>query len=249
VPTGRLRYGILSGAKGPLDRAVLAVAYDRATGAAVGFNAMSWLDVVVDGEARRVLHAGLCMVAPGFRSRGLSLALSAAPPVLAFARHGLRPLWVTNVTQVPAVAGVFARSLEDVYPAPGRTTPPSRAHVSVAEELLARHRAVFGVGDDAELDSVRFVIRNAYTGGSDDLKKTYAQVTKHRDGSFNALCADLLDYERGDDLLQVGRLTVGFAARVVLRLLASALPWRHRPNRAARRLGWPVLDRTTGVAL
>ena len=125
VPGSRLRYGVLSGDRRRFDDAVLAIVYDRGTDEAIGFNVMSLLEVVLNGRPTHVLHAGLCIVDPRHRSRGLCLALTAAPAVLAFLRNRLVPLWITNVTQVPAAAGVFATSLERVYPAPGVPGPPS----------------------------------------------------------------------------------------------------------------------------
>ena len=62
------------------------------------------------------------------------------------------------------------------------------------------------MGDEARFDEDRFVIEDAYTGGSDDLKKTWDAAPKHRDDSYNAFCAAMLDYDRGDDVLQLGRM-------------------------------------------
>jgi hypothetical protein len=217
VPGGKLRYGVLSGDPMCLENAVVAVVYDRRTGHAVGFNAMALLDVELGGRPARVLHAGLCMIDQRYRNRGLCWALTIAPAVMAFLRNGLRPLWVTNVTQVPAVAGVFAAAIADVYPRPGVDRAPSGTHTQVVTAVVRDHRAAFGVGDDAELDTGRFVIRNAYTGGSDDLKKTFEESAKHRDERFNSLCRDLLDYERGDDLIQVGRMTCLHWGRLIVR--------------------------------
>ena len=78
---------------------------------------------------------------------------------------------------------------------------------------MAHHRAVFGVGADAGFDEARFVITNAYTGGSDALKKSFDVAPKHRDEKYNAFCARELDYERGDDLLQIGRVDLAGARR------------------------------------
>ena len=82
--------------------------------------------------------------------------------------------------------------------------------------IMSRHRAVFGVGDDAGFDEARFVITNAYTGGSDELKKTFEAAPKHRDEQYNAFCASELDYARGDDVLQIGRIDLAGARRYLL---------------------------------
>jgi hypothetical protein len=73
---------------------------------------------------------------------------------------------------------------------------------------MKHHRPVFGVGPEAGFDEERFVITNAYTGGSDGLKKTFDAATKHRDETYNSFCAQQLDYERGDDVLQIGQMTM-----------------------------------------
>jgi hypothetical protein len=81
---------------------------------------------------------------------------------------------------------------------------------------MSRHRAVFGVGAEAGFDETRFVITNAYTGGSDALKKTFEAAPKHRDEQYNAFCARELDYARGDDVLQLGRIDLAGARRYLL---------------------------------
>lgn len=242
VSGGTLRYGILSGERGLLADALIATVCRRATGEMVGFNAMLALDVAVDGRPVRVVHAGLCMVDPALRSRGLCLAMTAAPALLAFVRNRFRSLWLTNVTQVPAVAGVFTTALADVYPAPGRTSPPSAAHTAIVSEMIAKHRAAFGVGDDAELDAGRSIIRNAYTGGSDWLKKPFDSCPRHRDPRYNDWCKALLDYERGDDVIQVGRMTVVQWAKVVVRFVRSFSRGRRR---STRRVRTPSIDLST----
>ena len=79
---------------------------------------------------------------------------------------------------------------------------------------------MFGVGGEAGFDEARFVIADAYTGGSDALKKSFDVAPKHRDEQYNAFCARELDYARGDDLLQVGRIDLAAARRY----LASEVP-------------------------
>jgi hypothetical protein len=81
---------------------------------------------------------------------------------------------------------------------------------------MAQHRAVFGVGADAGFDEARFVITNAYTGGSDALKKTFESAPKHRNEQYNDFCARELDYARGDDVLQLGRIDLAGARRYLL---------------------------------
>jgi hypothetical protein len=107
-------------------------------------------------------------------------------------------------------------TFSDVFPSPGPDARQSFAHLQLARGIMRHHRAVFGVGDDAGFDEARFVITNAYTGGSDALKKSFDAAQKHRDGRYNDFCAAQLDYQRGDDLLQLGRIDLAGARRYLL---------------------------------
>jgi hypothetical protein len=210
-----LSYGVLSGDMQRLRNAVITVVYDRADGRAVAFNALSYMPIEIRGRATEALHLGLVMVDPAYRARGMSWILYTLTCVLMFFRRGLRPLWISNVTQVPAVVGKVAEGFVNAYPNPFRPTRRSFDHLIVAREIMMHHRQVFGVGADARFDEQRMVITNAYTGGSDNLKKTFEQAPKHRDERVNALCARELDYARGDDFLQIARLDLA-AARTYL---------------------------------
>lgn len=200
-----LTYGILSGSKERWDRAILTILRDRATDRLVGFGAMSLLDVRVGRRAENVLHLGLLMLDPGYRGLGFSRLIYGMTMVLALLRRRGRPYWVSNVSQVPAIVGMVAETLDDVHPGPG--TRRSARHLAVAREIMARHRSVFGVGGEASFDEDRFVITDAYTGGSDNLRKSYFEAPKHRDGAVNDWCRAELDYARGDDFLQLARFT------------------------------------------
>jgi hypothetical protein len=212
TPGGGLSYGVLSGAQERLDRAILTLVRDR-EGRLVAFNALSVMDLTLGRGPVQVLHLGLVLIDPGARARGLTWVLYGLTCFLLLVRGGLRPVWVSNVTQVPAIVGMVADSFGQVFPAPARSDPalpakpPARrslTHLLLARRIMADHRAVFGVGPEAGFDEDRFVITNAYTGGSEGLKKGLGDCAPHRDPAFTAYCAAALDYDRGDDLLQIG---------------------------------------------
>ncbi|MGJ4930609.1 hypothetical protein ACQR1I_26605 [Bradyrhizobium sp. HKCCYLS2038] len=221
LPAGDLTYGIFSGTREALARAIITLVSDAATGRPIAFNALAVMQVARDGEMQEVVHLGLVMVDPEARGKGLSGVLYGLTTLLLFIRDGLRPKWISNVTQVPAVAGMVCETFSDVYPSPQPEARQSFAHLELARGIMRAHRAVFGVGDEAGFDERRFVITNAYTGGSDALKKTYDDAPKHRDEVYNGFCARELDYVRGDDLLQLGRIDLAAARRYLLREIPS----------------------------
>ena len=110
---------------------------------------------------------------------------------------------------------------------------------------MARHRSAFGVGEEAGFDEARFVISNAYTGGSDHLKRQFASAPKPpARGIQRILRARSLDYDRGDDLLQIGRIDLAASRRYLL----HSVPRRSLPGLLAtiaflvfQRVALPVL--------
>ncbi|MFP5286279.1 MAG: hypothetical protein ACLGI9_11120 [Thermoanaerobaculia bacterium] len=208
VPAGTLDYGVLTGDPERWDAAILTLIHDKSTGGLIAFNALSILECELRGRPQEVIHLGLVMVDSAARARGLSWVLYGLTTMLLFARRRLRPLWISNVTQVPAVFGMVSESFANVFPSPLPGSRRSFDHLRLARAIMARHRHVFGVGPQAGFDEERFVITDSYTGGSDHLKKTLAEATPHRKALFNEVCERELDYRRGDDFLQLGQVSL-----------------------------------------
>jgi hypothetical protein len=223
---GSLTYGVFSGDRARMAETIITL-IRRRDGTPVAFNALAVMTLDTRPQPTEVLHLGLVMVDPALRSRSLSFLLYGLTCFLLVLRRQFRPVWVSNVTQVPAVVGMVTTMFSDVWPAPAGQGAPRRtlAHLIMARQIMAHHRHVFGVGPEAGFDEARFVITDAYTGGSDDLKKTWEAAPRHRDEAFNAFCAQELDYDRGDDLLQLGRMDLA----AVRRYLAREVP----PSRLA----------------
>ena len=101
------------------------------------------------------------------------------------------------------------------------TRPPAPAEFRPFTWCLVMGKSiappVFGVGPEADSTRRHFVIRNAYTGGSDNLKKSFESAQKHRATVYNEFCGKVLDYDRGDDVIQIGIMDL----RVCSRLPAS----------------------------
>lgn len=204
-PRGDLDYGVFLDDPAVWENLSLTLVKDAKTGALIGFNAMRWIQTHL--SEMPLLHLGLAMVDPDRQSQGVSWILYGLTIVLLFLRGGLKPLQISSVTQVPAVFGRVASSFADVYP-DGVQTVPGYRHLRQARAIMRDHRHVFGVGGDAWFEEDTFVIRNAYTGGSDAMKKTFDMAAHHRDAGINDYCRTVLDYGRGDDFLQIGRMDV-----------------------------------------
>ena len=216
VPAGSLDYGVVSDPE-RLKHAVLTVIYAEPDGRPVAFNALHVLPCELRGRAEEVVHLGLVMVDPAFRQGGLTGALYGITCFLLCMRRQVRPLWISNVTQVPLVFGIVSDFIADVYPSPRAGARRTFDHLQLARQVAERHRHVFGTGPEAEFDSERFILRNSYTGGSDNLKKSYEAAAHYMDDAVNRMCLEQLDYDRGDDFLQIGRFTFSVARRYLTR--------------------------------
>jgi hypothetical protein len=211
LPADELTYGIFSGDRERLSRAIVTLISEEDTGRPIAFNALSVMQVELDGALVDVTHLGLVMVDPDARGQGLSWVLYGLTTLVLFLRDGMRPRWISNVTQVPSVVGMVSETFSDVYPSPRPEARQSFAHLQIARGIMRLHRNVFGVGHEAGFDESRFVITDAYTGGSDPLKKTFDEAPKHRDPQYSDFCARELNYDRGDDVLQIGRIDLAAA--------------------------------------
>ncbi len=216
LPQGALAYGVFAGERDRLARSVITLICDATTGRPVAFNALALMDVTLDGEPAEVTHLGLVMIDPDQRGQGLSWVLYGLTTLLLFVRNGLRPFWVSNVSQVPAVVGMVEETFSEVFPGARPDARQSFAHLQIAREIMRHHRHVFGVGEEGGFDEARGIIIDAYTGGSDDLKKRFEDAPPHRDPGINAFCQRELDYGRGDDVLQLGRIDLAGARRYLL---------------------------------
>jgi hypothetical protein len=222
IPGESLDYGVLTGDKERLEAAIITLIRDKDSGRLIAFNALSVMSCDLRGQPVEVIHLGLVIVDPDARAQGLSWVLYGLTTMLLFARRQMRPLWISNVTQVPAIFGMVSEAFTNVYPSPLPGSRRSFEHVCLAREIMTRHRHVFGVGPDAAWDEARFVITNSYTGGSDNLKKPFDAAAQHRKGIFNDVCRRELNYVRGDDFLQLGQVTTQVARDYFLKSVPRA---------------------------
>jgi hypothetical protein len=199
-------YGALLGERKDLETRVVTLVYRE--GRPAGFNALTWFDIPLGPRTEHVLHLGLACIDPGFQRQGLPALLYGVASFLLLFKRGLRGFWISNVSQVPAVIGMVSESYAHCYPHYGERTRQTFMHLLLARAIMKDHRSAFGVSVDAPFDEVRQIIADAYRGGSDELQKTFEEAPKHRVQAANDFCRKWLNYERGDDFLQLGRCTL-----------------------------------------
>jgi hypothetical protein len=210
-------YGIYQASREPYrDRIITTVrmAHDRRL---VAFSAMIlWHTRLPDGgRPQPVMHLGLVLVAPGHRGRKVMYALYHKPLLWFFLRRLLRPFWLTSTTMEPVIVGSVADSFSQVHPhyVPRPGFAPSPAHRHIARTFFRKHGHEIGVWEGALLDEERFVIRGSSLGACRTLMLPFEQAAMYRVAACNEFCRTTLDYSRGDELLQVGRVDVAALGR------------------------------------
>ena len=231
---GDLNYGVFLESRKPYENRLVVVGRHLKRQEVVGFNAMPRLTVQLPDGPVQVLHLGLLVIHPDYQRQGLQGLLYGLGAFSSLHRIRTRPVWVSNVSEVPAVIGAVSDNFLDVYPSYARAGPPPPRHQAIALGIMGQHRHEFGVGPEAVFDAERFVIQGSYGGGSDSLKKTFASAPKYRDARCNDFCAAQLDYGRGDDFLQVCQID----AAVVTAYLTRRIPDALRPDAAHQMKLW-----------
>lgn len=211
-------YQCLGGNAAALDDKVIALAR-RADGRLVGFCSAVLLPV---RDVGTVLHLGLTCIRPEDRGAGLTHKLTAKLLLrryLASCWQGR--LWVTNVACVLSSLGSVALSFDGVYPSPLRAGPPSSTHLRIADAIDREHRSIAYIDERAQFDRERFVFSGSVLGTVFQKRSTDARY-QHRMGSLNDFYRELLCFETGDEVLQVGWVSlatvVGYLIRRVRRL-------------------------------
>lgn len=206
-------YQVMAGTREELADKVLAMAW-RSDGRMAGFCSCVVLPVPGVGK---VLHLGLTCVRPEDRGTGLTHLLTRRAVTGHLLRH--RPLgkvWVSNCAAVLSSLGSVALHFHDVYPSPQRSTSPSPTHQRIARAINSHYRHKMFVPESSTFDADSFIFRGSiketvFAKEGDDSRFF------HRQDSLNDFYRSLLDFERGDEVLQIGYASTFGAVRHLYR--------------------------------
>jgi hypothetical protein len=227
------RYQCLSGDREELKRNVITIARDSGKRAVAFCSA-----VILDVEGfPNVLHLGLTCVRKDSRGKGLTHRLTSRLIMGYLARTSLfRKIWITNVACVISSLGNVALHFENIYPSLYGKSRPGKQHLVIARAVDTIHRAPIAIGPDAVFEPETFVFRGS-VNGTVFQKSLKDSRYHHRDPDLTLYYADLMNFKKGDEVLQVGQVgQVGLLSypryRVKLlvlglkRLIPTAAPWR-----------------------
>lgn len=196
-------YGIFLPGRAPFRNRIVTVAYEDER--PVAFGAMVWLPLRLPTDAPDVLHLGLVVTTPNRLSPHLLWQMYYYPVFYLVLRRFPRPFWISCVSLEPSVIGAVSDHFPAVLPSYRHPAPSNGLRTAIARVLVRDHGHEFGAGPEAHLDEATFVVRGSCKGPSESLRTSYRRAAKYVVRTCNDYCRDLLDYERGDELLQLGR--------------------------------------------
>jgi len=197
-------YQCLEGSREELADKLITVARNR-DGRIMGFCSAVVLPVFGIGN---VLHLGLTCVHPDARGARLTHRLS-SKLTIDYLLHD-RPWathWVSNVACVLSSLGNVALHFDAVYPSPFLGAP-SDDHRVIARAIDSLYRGKTYIHEDAVFDEQTFVFRGSVKGTVFQKSATDRRFG-HRDPALSRFYASRMRFHEGDEVLQVGTLSLG----------------------------------------
>jgi len=217
-------YQCLSGRRTDLADIVITVAR-REDGTIGGFSSSLLLDV--PGLRKPVLHLGLTCVNPQDRGQRLTHRLTVSLVMKYLARHRPRgKVWVSSVACVLSSIGSVALNFDDVYPSPySSIDKPTKTHLKIADTVSARYRDRIFIRNDATLDRNAFVFRGSVRGTVFQKEGDDSRYL-HRDDQINDWYSAMLNFDDGDEVIQIGHYSLRSFTRYLLSLIHISEPTR-----------------------
>lgn len=195
---------------------VITVAQNK-EGKIVGF--CSALLIPMEGLGE-VLHLGLTCVDPVARGHRLTHKLTSKLLMHYLLRH--RPfskVWVSNVACVLSSLGNVAKNFENVFPSPYYQAKPTVEQLTIAAAIDQHYRKDIAISEDAEFCPHTFLFKGSVKGSVFEKEESDSRYY-HRNKELNQFYMDLIQFERGDEVLQVCSVSLATLARYLLRRTA-----------------------------
>ncbi len=197
-------YQALTGDREEMKRAIICVARDEKRNI-IGFCSSLVLEVPLYGD---VLHTGLTCVTPQARGKKLTHKLTSKILVeYLFKESPFSSVWVSNCACVLSSLGNVALYFEDVYPSPFGKKSASKDYLKIAQYISEHYREPIAINNDAIFNPKTFVFEGSVKGAVFEKDGNDARFF-HRNQNLTHYYQDILNFERGDEVLQIGKVSL-----------------------------------------
>lgn len=205
-------YQCLTGERKEFERLIIAVCRGK-DGKMLGFCSSYILDAGSYGE---VLHLGLTCVRPLARRMGLTHKLTSKVLTTYLFRQSIfKVSWVSNVACVLSSLGNVALHFDEVYPSPYRVEANSD-HKAIASLINEKYRWELYIREEAKFNEKNFIFEESVLGNIFQKKETDKRY-HHRSKELSEYYAGLMNFERGDEVLQIGKVSLLTFPRYLLK--------------------------------
>jgi len=184
-----------------LENKLVILCRDRKSGEDLCFCAMSYLGT---HRGKNIIHLGA--VYSKRENRGLMQLVYIFGLLYVFVRNRLfGKVYLTSLTHTPKIFGVVSECFEQVFPNLDPHSTPFDFHHTLKDIFIDTYLREWDLAAEPVVDG-NFVIKGfrAMKDGSILYPDTIETVPKHRNGAYTQRCGSLINYERGDVLLQCG---------------------------------------------
>lgn len=196
-------YQSLTGKREELSRAIITTAREKKSGKLMGFVSA----LMLEGEyEERFLHLGLTCARPEARGKKLTHKLTGKTIMKVLLRRvPFSSLWISNCACVLSSLGNVALYFEELSPSPYGPAPTFR-HLSIARAISKNYRVPIAIAKEAVLNEDKLVFEGSVPG-TIFAKDPRDSRFHHRDPAITNYYLNLLDFERGDEAIQIGRVS------------------------------------------
>lgn len=213
-------YQCLIDSRKNFERLVILEARDRASNEILGLCSSLILDIPTKPNA---LHLGLTLVSPKARGLGLTHKLTSKLLMNYMLRNSMfSSIWVTNVACVISSLGNVATHFENVFPSPNYHKNPTKDHLEIAQVIDKNYREDIYIAKNAEFDPTTFLFKESVLGTMWQKSASDKQY-HHRKKELTEFYANYLNFERGDELLQVGHFSLATFPKYLIKKMMKKL--------------------------
>jgi hypothetical protein len=201
------KYGIFLSGREVWKNRIITMIYEGKSGLLKGFSAMVYCQVNVGNTIYPVLHLGLVVLDRHHSVQHLLLRIYCLPIIYFSFLKECKSTWISSVSMEPSIIGAVADYFDHTYPHYLVTLKPDKKKIEIANSFIAVYGNEFGIGPNSIFQEKSFVIEGSCRGPSDVLRVDFNHAARYIEPACNEFCKRTLNYERGDELLQIGLLS------------------------------------------
>lgn len=160
---------------------------------------------ILRSKNKYILHAGLIIMTKNPGADLMSLT-GLCNFQMAYEKYG--KIFVTNISSTPSIIEVFSTLVSNPWPSPKKNTKVSPKKYKEIIQILKNEYMdkYFPEGSAVKIDPRRFTM----TSNSQEMGFTtdYFKLSRATNYLYQSFCKVWIDYSKGEDIIQVGELTL-----------------------------------------